>query len=244
MKFIKEIFARIWAVWGLICFVVTILIAFVFYSPCFIMREPAAGKYHRIVSRMWMTVYLNLILCPFKVKGAKYFQTGKNYIITCNHNSLADILITTPFMPSANKTIAKSSLAAIPVFGWIYAAGSVLVNRKEEKSRRESFKKMKHALDLGFHMVIYPEGTRNRSNEPLKSFYDGAFKLAIETQKQIMPAVLFNTRKVLPVNKPFYLYPHKLEMHFLPPVDSTNISTKDLKEKVFRMMWDYYEANK
>jgi 1-acyl-sn-glycerol-3-phosphate acyltransferase len=135
-------------------------------------------------------------------------------------------------------------LSYIPVFGWIYGAGSILVDRKNEKSRRESFKKMKHALDLGFHMVIYPEGTRNRTNQPLKSFYDGAFRLAIESQKQIMPAVLFNTRKVLPVNKPFYLFPRKFEMHFLPPVESNNISTKDLKEKVFRMMWDYYEANK
>jgi len=244
MKILKEIFARIWALWGLICFVVTILIAFIFYSPCFFMKEPAAGKYHRIVSRVWMVVYLHLIACPFKVKGREYFQPGKNYVITCNHNSLADILITTPFMPSANKTIAKSGLAYIPVFGWIYAAGSVLVDRKNEKSRRESFKKMKHALDLGFHMVIYPEGTRNRTDQPLKSFYEGAFRLAIETQKQIMPAVLFNTRKVLPVKKTFYLFPQKLEMHFLPPVDSRNISVKELKEKVFRVMWDYYEANK
>lgn len=244
MKIFKEIFARIWALWGFILFVVTILIAFIFYSPCFFMKEPAAGKYHRIISRGWMTVYLNLIGCPFKVKGSEHFEPGKNYVVTCNHNSLFDILIATPFMPSANKTIAKSGLAAIPVFGWIYAAGSVLVDRKDERSRRKSFLKMKHALDMGFHMVIYPEGTRNRSDQPLKSFYDGAFRLAVDTKKPIMPTIIFNTRKVVPVNNFFYLYPNKLEMHFLPPVESTNISAKELKEKVFRMMWDYYEANK
>src|SRR4029079_16654371 len=104
MKILKEIFARIWALWGLICFVVTILIAFIFYSPCFFMKEPAAGKYHRVVSRVWMVVflikrtcwgkfsqgvfglleggYLHLIACPFKVKGREYFQPGKNYVIT------------------------------------------------------------------------------------------------------------------------------------------------------------------
>src|SRR6476469_6423664 len=231
MKILKEIFSRIWALWGLICFVVTILIAFIFYSPCFFMKEPAAGKYHRIVSRVWMVVYLHLIACPFKVKGREYFQPGKNYVVTCNHNSLLDILIATPFMPSANKTIAKSSLAYIPVFGWIYAAGSVLVNRKSDKSRRESFHEMKRMLDLGFHMVIYPEGTRNRTDDPLKSFYDGAFKLAVEARKPIIPAIIFNTKKILPVHKKFYLYPHKLEMHFLPPIKSSNISSKELKVK-------------
>jgi 1-acyl-sn-glycerol-3-phosphate acyltransferase len=244
MKLFKEIFARFWALWGLVLFIITILIAFIFYSPCFFMKEPSAGKYHRLVSRAWMTVYLNLIACPFKVKGIENFQPGENYVVTCNHNSLFDILIATPFMPSANKTIAKSSLSYIPVFGWIYSAGSILVNRKSDKSRRESFHKMKQMLDLGFHMVIYPEGTRNRTDDPLKSFYDGAFRLAVEAQKSIIPAIIFNTKKILPVNKKFYLYPHKLEMHFLPPVESSNISPKELKVKVFRMMWDYYEANR
>src|SRR3954453_8387678 len=244
MKLFKEIFARLWALWGLIAFVVTILIAFIFYIPCFIIREPYAGRWHRKVSRPWMIVFLNLTGCPFKVRGSEHFEPEKNYVVTCNHNSLLDILIATPFMPSANKTIAKSSLSYIPVFGWIYAAGSVLVNRKSDKSRRESFYKMKRALDKGFHMVIYPEGTRNRTNDPLKSFYDGAFKLAVETRRPVMPALLFNTKKVLPLDKPFYLYPQIIEMHFLPPVESENISAKDLKVKVFRMMWDYYEANR
>ncbi|HXL56024.1 MAG TPA: lysophospholipid acyltransferase family protein [Chitinophagaceae bacterium] len=238
-----EIFARFWAPWGIVLFLSTMMIAFIFYIPCFIIKEPYAGRWHRKVSRVWMTIFLNLIGCPFKVKSNEYFKHGQNYVVVCNHSSLMDIPITTPFMPRANKTIAKTSLAFIPVFGWIYSAGSVLVNRKSDKSRRESFDKMKQALNQGFDMVIYPEGTRNRSNDPLKSFYDGAFRLAVETQKPIMPAILFNTKKVLPADKIFYLYPHKLEMHLLPPVESFNISPKELKIKVFRMMWDYYEAN-
>jgi 1-acyl-sn-glycerol-3-phosphate acyltransferase len=244
MKIGKEIFGRVWALWGIVAFISTMMIAFIFYLPCFITKEPNAGRWHRKVSRVWMKSFLTLIACPFKLRGAKYFQPGKIYVVTTNHNSFMDIPLTTPFMPGANKTIAKTSLAYIPVFGWIYAAGSVLVDRKSDKSRRESFQKMKHALDIGFHMVIYPEGTRNRTGDPLKSFYDGAFRLAVETNKPIMPALLFNTRKVLPPDKPFYLYPQIIEMHFLPPVESENISAKDLKAKVFRMMWDYYEANR
>src|SRR2546423_8569829 len=105
-----EIFARFWAVWGLIVFLTTIMIAFIFYIPCFIIKEPYAGRWHRKVSRGWMIVFLNLVGCSFKVKGSEHFQPGKNYVVTCNHNSLFAILVATPFMPSANKTIAKSSL--------------------------------------------------------------------------------------------------------------------------------------
>jgi len=92
------------------------------------------------------------------------------------------------------------------------------------------------------HMSIYPEGTRNRTNEPLKKFYDGAFKLAVETKVSVIPAVIFNTKKAMPIDKFFYLLPKKLEMHFLPPVAAKDITTEDLKQKVFEIMWNYYTS--
>ena len=71
-------------------------------------------------------------------------------------------------------------MAKIPLFGLIYKTGSILVDRKNEKSRRDSFIKMKEVLDMGLHMCIYPEGTRNTSSEPIKPFHDGAFRLAVD----------------------------------------------------------------
>ena len=102
---------------------------------------------------------------------------------------------------------------------------------------------MKRMLSIGLDMLIYPEGTRNRTGDPLKKFYDGAFRLAEDTGKAILPAILFHTKKVLPASKFFYLMPHKLEMHFLPAVEPADMSTAELKELVFQQMWDYYLAN-
>jgi len=99
---------------------------------------------------------------------------------------------------------------------------------------------MKKVLQKGMHMSIYPEGTRNRTNLPLKSFYDGAFKLAVETKTSIIPTIILNTNKAMPIDKFFYLLPKKLEIHFLPPVSSVNISAKDLKEEVYKIMWNYF----
>jgi 1-acyl-sn-glycerol-3-phosphate acyltransferase len=240
--FIKLIYWFV-ALYGLLVFVATMFIFFPFYLTCYLIKEPASAKWHRQISRVWMTVYLNMIGCPLKVKGKQYFQKGQNYVVVCNHNSLMDVPVTTPFMPNANKTIGKKSFAYTPFFGPIYMAGCILIDRKSEKSRKESFRKMQRALSIGLDMVIYPEGTRNRTGDPLKSFYDGAFKLAVAANKPIMPALLFNTKKILPPGKGFYLNPHKIEMHLLPAISSENISSKDLKEKVFRVMWDYYEAN-
>lgn len=102
---------------------------------------------------------------------------------------------------------------------------------------------MKSVLKQGIHMCIYPEGTRNRSQDPLKKFHSGAFKLAVDTKTALMPAVIFNTRKAMPIHKKFYLWPYKLRLDFLPPVDATDITADELKDKVFKIMWNHYEAN-
>lgn len=240
---ILDIVCRIWALWALLLFIVTMLVAIVAYLPCFLLKDPHKAVWHRHVSRVWMAVYLTLIGCPLYVKGKQHFKKDTNYVVVCNHNSLMDIPVSTPFMPRANKTIAKKSFARVPVFGWIYSFGSVLVDRNSDASRRKSFEDMKKVLAVGLDMVIYPEGTRNKSGDPLKKFYDGAFRLAVDTGKPVMPALLFHTAKVLPANKFFYLRPHRIEMHFLPAVEAEGIKSEQLKEKVFGMMWDYYVAN-
>jgi 1-acyl-sn-glycerol-3-phosphate acyltransferase len=104
---------------------------------------------------------------------------------------------------------------------------------------------MKRVLDLGMHMCIYPEGTRNKTDKPLKDFHDGAFRLAVQTGKPILPAIIFNTRIVLPFDKSFYFWPHPISMHFMEPVYvSKDDDPVELKERIFRMMWEYIEASK
>lgn len=243
MKFFREIAGRIWAVWGLVSFAATFLLIFLPSMVSYLLPEPVSSKYFMRVARIWMDVWLLLVGCPVKVKGEEHFEEGKSYIVTCNHNSLMDIPLSSPYIPGPNKTIAKKSFAKVPLFGWFYSKGSVLVDRKSERSRRKSFDDMKAVLRNGIHMCIYPEGTRNRGNEPLKKFYDGAFRLSKDTGHAIVPALIFNTRKALPADKPFFFLPYRLKMHFLPPVDPAGLTAEELKEKVFEQMKAYYEAN-
>lgn len=238
MNWMKNIFGRIWAVWALIAFVVTMLI-FLLPIILFCAPLPDPKKTHRFIalSRAWMAVFLRLIGCPLTVTGKENFQPGQQYIVICNHNALMDVPISSPAIPGGNKTIAKAEMAKIPVFGLIYKMGSVLVDRKSDKSRKESFAKMKKVLDMGLHMCIYPEGTRNKTNEPLKPFHDGAFRLALDTRKAIIPGVIFHTRIVNPADKFFYLMPHRLRIDFLPPIAVGEEDTvESLKEKAFGVM--------
>jgi 1-acyl-sn-glycerol-3-phosphate acyltransferase len=240
VKLIKDIFGRIWAAWGIISFAITFLIVFIPSMITYLIPDPKGSIIFIKIARLWMNVWLRLVGCPVKVFGKNNFAKDTAYIVVCNHNSLMDVPLTSPYIPGANKTIAKKSFAKIPLFGWFYRKGSVLVDRNSDASRRRSFEDMKQVLKKGMHMCIYPEGTRNRTKEPLKKFYDGAFRLAVDTKTSVVPTLIFNTKKALPPNKTFYFLPKKLEMHFLEPVAPDNQAIDQLKEKVFGIMKEYY----
>jgi 1-acyl-sn-glycerol-3-phosphate acyltransferase len=245
VELFKNIFARIWAVWGLLTFALTLLIVAPFIWGIGLIAEPRRTEVMRRIFVVWMRIFMTLIGCRVVVKGREHFRKGESYIVTCNHNSLMDVPLSTPQIPGPNKTIAKIEMAKIPVFGLIYKRGSVLVDRKNEESRKNSYIAMKQVLDMGMHVCIYPEGTRNKTRELLQPFHNGAFKLAADTGRPIIPALIFNTGKVLPNNKSFYLLPGTMRMHFLPPVQVSPADTPEsLKDAVFTIMKNYYEANR
>ncbi len=240
MNGIKNILGSIFALWAMLVFVSTMLIAIFFAWIIGLWPEPARSHKMQIVFSVWMHFFFTLTGVRRIFKGRKEFKKGETYIVVCNHNSFMDPPLSSPGIPAANKTIAKVEMSRIPLFGIVYKRGSVLVDRKSEESRKQSYAQMKKVLEMGLHMCIYPEGTRNKTSEPLRPFHDGAFRLAVETGKPIIPALLFNTKKVLPAGKTFFFWPHKVEMHFLPAVNSVGKQTQQLKEEVFELMKAYY----
>jgi 1-acyl-sn-glycerol-3-phosphate acyltransferase len=239
---IKNILARIFAVWAIIVFITGMFLVYIPFLVSGLWPEPKRTIYFIRLSRIWMFSFFVLTGVRRIFKGKEHFRKGENYIVVCNHNTFMDVPLSSPGIPGANKTISKAEMARIPLFGLIYKRGSVLVDRKDEASRKASFQKMKDVLKMGLHMCIYPEGTRNKTKEPLQPFHAGAFRLAVETGKTMIPCLIFYTAKVLP-RKTLYFWPHRVEMHFLPPMDPGNMTMEQLKEKVFSVMREYYVAN-
>ena len=240
MNIIRNIAGRIMAFWAVLSFMITFLIIFIPSQLTWLIPDPKGQAIFIKISEIWMRVWLVLVGCPYQIRGKQQFKKGEAYIVTCNHNSLLDVPLSSPFIVGANKTIAKSSFAKVPLFGFFYMKGAVLVNRKDDRSRRESYEKMKNVLKAKMHMCVYPEGTRNRTDEPLKKFHDGAFRLAVDTGHAILPAVIFGTKKAVPANKGFFFLPTRIGIHFLEPVSPAGKTVEQLKEEIFRITHDYY----
>lgn len=243
MEVVKNILGRVFALWALLCFAVTMLLVLVPVSIAGFWNEPKRSHVSHYLFALWMDVFFFLVGIRRVITGIKHFRHGENYVIVCNHNSFMDVPLSSGSIPGTNKTIAKIEMARIPLFGIIYKRGSVLVDRKSERSRKESFTKMKEVLAMGLHMCIYPEGTRNKGTDAIQPFHDGAFRLAADTGKPIIPTVIFFTKTVLPQHKPFYFWPHRVEMHFLPPHVPAQKTVQELKAEVYGEMKKFYTAH-
>lgn len=247
MSPIKRFLGRIFFAYALLMFAITMFIVFIPIWLTTLMDEPRRSKVMHPIFRLWMGVFMPLVGCPVSRKGKHHFRKGQNYVVVCNHNSFADVPVSSPWIPGPNKTLAKVEMAKIPVFGVIYKAGSVLVNRKSEGSRRESFQQMGQALEKGLHLCLYPEGTRNKTDEPLQAFYDGAFTTAIRSQKPIIPGIIFNTRGVFPGKPKAWAWPNRIHFHFLEEIPTEGLSTADvgrLKDEIKAKMEAYFVANR
>lgn len=247
MKLIQNILGKMFAVYAALMFVVTMLFILIPVWIISLLPEPRRSRVLHPVFRLWMGIYMPLIFCPVTRRGKDKFKKGENYVVILNHNSFMDVPVSSPWIPGPNKTLAKMEMSRIPLFGAIYKAGSILVDRKSDQSRRGSFGKMQETLELGTNLCLYPEGTRNKGGQPMQQFFDGAFRTAVKAQKPIMPGVIFNTAKVLPATKTFWMRPHPIQIHFLDPIPTTGLTTDDipaLKERLFTIMESYYINHK
>jgi 1-acyl-sn-glycerol-3-phosphate acyltransferase len=163
----------------------------------------------------------------------------KQYIFVANHISYIDIPPIVSSITQPIRVLGKYEMIKVPIFGWIYKAAVILVDRKDANRRSKSVRALKAAINHGISIFIFPEGTFNLTPQPLKDFFDGAFRIAIETQTPIKPLLFIDTLERLHYKSVFELTPGKSRVVFLDEVPVHSYTMKDiqaLKQHVYRLM--------
>ena len=137
------------------------------------------------------------------------------------------------------RILGKAEMAKVPFFGFIYKSAAVLVERGDPEKRAKSVAQLKSVLKKGISIVIAPEGTFNMTHKPLKDFYDGAFKIAIETQTPIKPVLFLDTYDRMGYESIFSIKPGKSRSVYLEAITVEGLTIEDvdfLKAKVYKLM--------
>ncbi len=122
----------------------------------------------------------------------------------------------------------------IPFLGLMMRmAGDVSVRREDRTSRSASLTAMGRWLARGSSVMIFPEGTRSRTEEMLP-FRDGAFRLAIETGRPVQPLAVNGTRTA--IRKGSLLFgTARVVVRILEPVPTEGLGPGDVEELRLRV---------
>lgn len=216
----------------LIMFLYTLFISFVFPAQ-------KAKKLFFKGLKVWSAGWMRLSGIRYDlINRDKYYQKNKAYVIVGNHFSFLDMMIGGIICYPNLRVLAKAEIKKVPVFSKFFGMVSVFVDRKNKESREQSRMALSDAIRQNNSIWIFPEGTRNRTDKPLKEFYDGAFRIAVEQQVPVLPFVTTNSRFINRMGNPI-LFPGKFEVHFLEPLSTQGLTEADtpaLRDRVYEMM--------
>lgn len=244
---IKKILSVLFLSYSLTVFILAMLLVLPFILiSSFLFKEKQAQDITFLFLKLWAGIFSVLCFFPIKSRGYKLHNPNKAYIYVSNHNSYLDAIAVVLSISGSVKPLGKIEMAKTPLFGMIYKRVVVLIDRKDKESRARSVEELKIDLARGQSILIFPEGTMNKTESDLADFYDGAFRLAIETQTDIAPMVILNARTLLPRAYPLDVKPGVVTCVFDEPIEVSGLIADDLenlKAKVRKRMEHLIKVN-
>ncbi|MCU0387569.1 MAG: 1-acyl-sn-glycerol-3-phosphate acyltransferase [Chitinophagaceae bacterium] len=240
MKPIKKILYPIYLPYCYLTFIAGLLVVFPFVLIATMLGQPVAGNLVVKLSRAWSDSWIFLIGVRHKNIVESPIDKNRHYVFVANHISYIDIpLIFQGIRKNSFRVLGKKEMGKIPVFGTLYKLAVVLIDRSNPQSRANSIKELQKVLDQNISIFIFPEGTFNETGQPLKSFYDGAFRLAIEMQTPVKPIVFLDAVKRMHHKSIFSITPGKSRAVHLPEIPVEGLTMNDvasLKKTTFDLM--------
>ena len=229
----------LYCIYALLVFVVLMVPVFLWSLVVINFGRVRGGNLVYEACKAWADAWCFLVFIRHKNIYEQKPRKHQSYIFVANHISYLDAVVIPKALRCSLRALGKVEMAKIPVFGFIYKYAIVTVDRSSAANRAKSVYYLKSILKKEISVLVFPEGTFNESHHPLKHFYDGAFRVAIETNTPIKPLLFLDTYERLHYRSIFSLNPGRSRVVFLPEVSVEGFTLQDtaaLKQKVFEQM--------
>lgn len=238
MRFVKNILNLIYSLWCVASFFVALFVLMFIYAAVLFLNDRTRTL---IAYRATGAAgYLWLRICGYSIsiEGREKIDPARTYMFIANHTNMLDAPITSCALQHYYKSLVKKELKYVPIFGFLLRVSSVPVDRSSPESRKHSTQIIVDDLTHGISFLIFPEGTRNKTDKPLKSFYSGAFKTAIMAQVPIIPMVYLDHRMLQPV-KGYRFHPGHIRAKILDPIETKGLTLEqadELQDRIYKMI--------
>ncbi|MFV8837289.1 lysophospholipid acyltransferase family protein [Salinimicrobium soli] len=197
MQLLRSFLIVLWRIWFYILMAIPIII----FLPLLLLFTSRTRFYPQffILARWWAFFILYGMGFFPKIEREQRLEKGKSYMLVANHTSMTDIMLMLVAMKNPFVFVGKKELVKIPLFGYFYKRTCILVDRGNQRSRKEVFDRAQKRLNDGTSICIFPEGgVPDDLSITLDTFKDGAFRLALEHQIPIVPIVFYDNKKRFP----------------------------------------------
>lgn len=194
--------------------------------------NPYAADISQLRMVQWaFKVILFLSGTKLTVIGEENVPTDEPVLYIGNHRSFFDIVITYSRCPRLTGYVSKLSMKKVPLLSiWMTRLHCLFLDREDI---REGLKTILAGIDNiknGISMCIFPEGTRNKTDEFLLPFKEGSFKMAEKTGCAIIPMALTNSAEIFENHFPLIKSTHVI-LEYGKPI-YPNALDKETKKKI------------
>ena len=164
-----------------------------------------------------------------QVIGEENVPKDRAVLYVGNHKSYFDILLTYSRVPRLTGYVAKKEMESFPILSiWMKRLHCLFLDRKDIK---QGLKTILTGIDLiknGISVCIFPEGTRNKSNDRLLPFKEGSLKMAEKTGCPIIPFAITNSSKLFEDHMPF-VRPSDIIIEYGKPIYPAELPKEEKK---------------
>ncbi len=151
--------------------------------------------------RAWARGILFLTGMRIRKTGKSSLEKNGAAIYCSNHTSYLDIIVLLAALPGKIIFMGKAELLKVPMLGAFFRYIDIPVDRSDRRKSANAFRSAKQLLETGHSIVIFPEGGIMGDAPRLHPFKEGAFSMAVYTQKPVVPLTLPDSWKALPEGK-------------------------------------------
>lgn len=218
-----------WLIAAPILLVLTIVIAIITIIGGLIDKD-ILGYYPPV---LWSKCFCLLLMVRVVVKGRENINSRTPYIFVANHQGAFDIFSIYGFLNHRFSWMMRKGLRNFPLIGWACEiAGHIMVDHSSQSSIKKTMTDAERSLSKGKSLVIFPEGRRTDTGE-MGNFKSGAFRLAAEFRRPVVPITIDGSFRVMP-RSTFNVTPGTITLTIHKPIEvPESIDIKQLSEQCF-----------
>jgi 1-acyl-sn-glycerol-3-phosphate acyltransferase len=176
----------------------------------------------------------------YRVVGREHVPLDRGVVFCSNHQSNVDPPVLFRALHHQLHILYKAELRKLPVLGRVLEAGGfVAIDRHNRDAAFASIERAAESIRSGHSFLIFPEGTRSRTDQ-LLPFKKGGFVMALRAQAPVVPVAIMGGRAAMRKGSAV-VRPVRVTVRIGEPIETSGLGPDD-RDALIRCVRERIEA--